>query len=195
MLRPIAYWQNFPDRGNVAVIWGGGNPVLWWGALSAIAITAMKLKRGADLSRVFLVAGYVLYLAIWVPIGRTLFLYHYMPAVYCGFLALGASLAECWEGRAEAWEHALLMLPVAAACLLGLKPGLGVLAVAALAGLYAAVRRLDEPRSGKFVCAVFTGAALVLFVYYFPVWVGSPLPRAAYYRRMWLQGPGLGNWI
>jgi Gpi18-like mannosyltransferase/4-amino-4-deoxy-L-arabinose transferase-like glycosyltransferase len=195
MLRPIAYWQNFPDRGEVAVIWGGGNPALWWGALSAIVIAAVKIKRGADLSRVFLVAGYVLYLAIWVPIGRTLFLYHYMPAVYCGFLALGAALANCWEGRAKTWEHALLMLPVAAACLLGMSPGVGVLAVALLAASYAVARRLDQPRAGKLVCAVFISAALVLFFYYFPLWVGSPLPRAAYYRRMWLQGPGLANWI
>ena len=195
MLRPIAYWQSFPERGDVAVIWGGGNPVIWWGALSAIAITALKIKRGADLSRVFLLVGYLLYLAIWVPIGRTLFLYHYMPAVYCGFLALGASLADCWEGRAEALEHALLMLPVAAACLLGFQPGIGVLMVAAMAGAYAVARQLGERFAGKAVCAIFILAALVLFVYFFPLWVGSPLARAAYYRRMWLQGPGLINWI
>ena len=26
MLRPVAYWQNFPDQGDVATIWGAGNP-------------------------------------------------------------------------------------------------------------------------------------------------------------------------
>jgi Gpi18-like mannosyltransferase/predicted membrane-bound dolichyl-phosphate-mannose-protein mannosyltransferase len=195
MLRPIAYWQHFPDRGDVAVIWGGGNPVLWWGALSAIVITAARLWRGADLTRLFLVMGYVVYLAIWIPIGRTLFLYHYMPAVYLGFLALGASLTDCWERRAQAWEHALLMLPIAAACLLGLRPGVGVLAIAALAGVYALACQLDERLSGKVVCVMFIAAALVLFVYYFPLWVGLQISRAAYYRRMWLQGPGLVNWI
>src|SRR6185437_3561688 len=36
MLRPIAYWQNFPPQGKVATIWGGGDPLLWWSALTAI---------------------------------------------------------------------------------------------------------------------------------------------------------------
>ncbi len=51
MLRPIAYWQNFPPQGKVATIWGGGNPLLWWGALTAITITAVRAlerpNRGA----------------------------------------------------------------------------------------------------------------------------------------------------
>ncbi|MGH7779952.1 MAG: phospholipid carrier-dependent glycosyltransferase, partial [Candidatus Binataceae bacterium] len=39
MLRPVAYWQNFPKVGKVETVWGGGNPILWWGALTAITIT------------------------------------------------------------------------------------------------------------------------------------------------------------
>ncbi|MGH7926092.1 MAG: phospholipid carrier-dependent glycosyltransferase, partial [Candidatus Binatus sp.] len=42
MLRPIAYWQNFPKTGDVQTVWGGGNPILWWGALTAITITAVQ---------------------------------------------------------------------------------------------------------------------------------------------------------
>ncbi len=57
--------------------------------------------------RIFMLSGYLAYLLMWVWIGRTLFLYHYMPAVYLGFLALAAVLAECWYGGAEMWfEHA-----------------------------------------------------------------------------------------
>ena len=44
MLRPIAYWQNFPPQGKVATIWGGGNPLLWWSALTAITITALAIR-------------------------------------------------------------------------------------------------------------------------------------------------------
>jgi len=40
-----------------------------------------------------MLSGYLTYTLMWVWIGRTLFLYHYMPAVYLGFLALAVVLA------------------------------------------------------------------------------------------------------
>ena len=101
MLRPIAYWQDFPPNGNiVATIWGGGNPASWWGALTAIIIVAFQAIERRSLPRAFLVICYFAYLGMWIPIGRTLFLYHYMPAEYVGYIALAAVLAECWEGKA-----------------------------------------------------------------------------------------------
>jgi dolichyl-phosphate-mannose--protein O-mannosyl transferase len=42
MLRPVAFWQAFPEQGPVATVWGGGNPVLWWGALTAMAVHAPR---------------------------------------------------------------------------------------------------------------------------------------------------------
>lgn len=194
MLRPIAYWQNFPPAGKVATIWGGGNPALWWGALSAVALTAVQALEHKGLVRTFLLAGYLAYLAIWLPIGRTLFLYHYMPAVYLGFLALAAILAQCWEGRAQLFEHAALMLTLMPVFVLGLGPSLGAAACLAVTAVYVALL-LKTEHAGRWVCAVFVGAALVLFLYFLPVWVGYPIERSAYYARMWLKGPGLRNWI
>ena len=37
--------------------------------------------------------------------------------------------------------------------------------------------------------------ALILFVYYFPIWIGMPISREGYYARMWLQAGGIRNWI
>jgi dolichyl-phosphate-mannose--protein O-mannosyl transferase len=45
------------------------------------------------------------------------------------------------------------------------------------------------------VAGVFVVIAVVLFVYYFPIWTGMPISRNGYYGRMWLQGTGLHNWI
>lgn len=194
MLRPIAYWQNFPPAGKVATIWGGGNPALWWGALSAIAITAVQALERKGIVRTFLVVGYLAYLAIWMPIGRTLFLYHYMPAVYLGFLALAAILTQCWEGQAQVFEHAALLLTLVPAFVLGLGPWLGAAVGLAVAAVYAALLVKTE-YAGKWVCAVFVGTALALFLYFLPVWVGYPIERSGYYARMWLKGPGLRNWI
>jgi dolichyl-phosphate-mannose--protein O-mannosyl transferase len=54
----------------------------------------------------------------------------------------------------------------------------------------------DRPRlAGRFVLVVFLATALALFSYYFPLWVGLPITRSGYYARMWLEGPGLSNWI
>ncbi len=206
MLRPIAYWQNFPPQGKVATIWGGGNPLLWWSALTAITITAVRALERPNPARTFLVFGYLSYLAMWMPVGRTLFLYHYMPSVYLGYLALAAIVADAWRGEAEMWECAALLVTMIPACMLGLgfwaglfpSTALALLAIYMIAAELApeAVPDLEAPRwAPRLTAVVFVIAAAILFVYYFPIWTGISIDRAGYYNRMWLQGPGLRNWI
>ncbi len=136
MLRPIAYWQNFPKTGSVQTVWGGGNPVLWWGALTAITITAVQAIERPNVTRAFLVAGYLSYLLIWAWIGRTLFLYHYMASVYFGYLALAILLSECFKDRAEPWEHLALLLTMTPVFFLGLPPAWAWLAFLAVVAAY-----------------------------------------------------------
>jgi dolichyl-phosphate-mannose-protein mannosyltransferase len=194
MLRPVAYWQAFPKTGPVATIWGGGNPVLWWGALTAITVVALQAVELPSLARSFLVIGYAGYLAIWVWIGRTLFLYHYMPSVYLGYIALAWLIAECINGVAEPWEHLALMITLLPAFILGLGAPLGgALFVAMVAGYAAMLTR--TPYAGRYVAAVYLACALAAFIYFWPVWVGVFMDRSGYYARMWLQGGGLRSWI
>jgi dolichyl-phosphate-mannose--protein O-mannosyl transferase len=199
MLRPIAYWQNFPGgSGPVATIWGGGNPVLWWGAFTAMTIVGIQALERRDVTRCFMITTYLAYLLMWVPIGRTLFLYHYMPAVYIGFLALAAVLDECWSGRAQPFEHLALLVTLAPVFLLGLGLLWGTLALGAtLSGYIVLLARqgYGVAWAGRWVCATFAITAFAMFLYYLPVWTGLPINRAGYYARMWLQGPGLRNWI
>jgi Gpi18-like mannosyltransferase/predicted membrane-bound dolichyl-phosphate-mannose-protein mannosyltransferase len=194
MLRPIAYWQHFPKAGDVATVWGGGNPLPWWGALVAITITGVYVLERPSVERAFLVTGYLGYLLMWVWIGRTLFLYHYMPSVYLGFVALGGVLAQCWEGRAEPWEHAALLVTIASACVLGLGVWAGTTLFAGLLAAYGLLMR-QPLYAGRLVFGAFVAGTVILFVYFFPLWTAIPISRAGYYARMWLQGPGLRNWI
>lgn len=194
MLRPIAYWQDFPKTGNVSTVWGGGNPILWWGALTAMTITAVQAIERPSLARSFLVIGYLSYIVIWVWIGRTLFLYHYMASVYIGYIALAAVLAQCIEGKAETWEHLALLFTMVPMFMLGLGPLWGLVSIAMVATAYALVATRTE-YAGRFVAGLFVASGLVLFVYYFPVWTGMPIDRTGYYARMWLQGSGLQSWI
>ena len=194
MLRPIAYWQNFPKTGNVSTVWGGGNPILWWGALTAITITAVKALERPNLTRSFLVIGYLSYIVIWIWIGRTLFLYHYMGSVYLGYLALALVLNDCFKERAEPWEHLALLLTMAPGFILGLGPLMGLVSFAAIVAAYAAIL-MRRDYAGGFVAGVFVCAAIVAFVYFFPIWVGMPISHDGYYMRMWLQQSGLRSWI
>ena len=193
MLRPIAYWQNFPKTGKVSTIWGGGNPLLWWGGLTAITITAVRACERPQLERSFLVIGYLGYIVIWIWIGRTLFLYHYMASVYLAYLALAWILQQCWAGAAEPWEHLALLLTIAPVLVLGIGPLWGAVLFMAMMAAYFYLLR--GPYAGQYVCAVFCVTAVILFIYYFPIWTGMPINREGYYARMWLQGPGLRNWI
>jgi len=194
MLRPVAYWQAFPSKGPVATVWGAGNPVLWWGGLTAMAVAVTRAIERANFVRLFLVIGYVAYLAIWIPIGRTIFLYHYMPAIFLAYLALGLLLADCWTGRAQMWEQLALLLTLAPPFILGLGTAAGAIGFLLLAIVYAGL--LDRPIwAGRLVCVAFVIAALVATIYFYPVWIGLPIAREGYYARMWFQGPGLRNWI
>src|SRR5579885_125279 len=193
MLRPVAYWQDFPKTGKVSTVWGGGNPLLWWSGLTAITIAAVRSFERPNLERSFLVVGYLAYIAIWVPIGRTLFLYHYMASIYLAYIALAWILQQCWAGEAEPWEHLALLLTAAPVFIFGIGPLWGAMISLALIAVYFSL--LKTPYAGRFVCAVFCATAVVLFVYYYPVWTGMPIDREGYYSRMWLQGPGIRNWI
>ena len=194
MLRPIAYWQSFPKTGDVQTVWGGGNPLLWWGALTAITITAVQALERPNLTRWFLVTGYLSYLLIWAWIGRTLFLYHYMASVYFGYLALAILLADCFNERAEPWEHLALLLTMTPVIFLGLPPSWAWPAFFVVVGAYFYCL-LSTPYAGRYVASVFAVVAVILFVYYFPIWVGIPISREGYYARMWLQSGGIRNWI
>jgi dolichyl-phosphate-mannose-protein mannosyltransferase len=195
MLRPVAYWQHFPKEGKVSTVWGGGNPLIWWGALTGMTFNAIYVLERPTKTRVFMLAGYLGYLMMWVWIGRTLFLYHYMPAVYLGFLALAAVLAECWYGGPELWfEHLALLATIVPAIILGMG-WWGVLPlILMIAGWGVLFIRWPE-YSGKFVCGTFVLGVVILFIYFFPVWTAIPIDRSGYYARMWLSGPGIRNWI
>ncbi len=211
MLRPVAYWQNFPAHGNiVATIWGAGNPVLWWGVIPAITIALIRVLERPDIVRAFVVAGYFAFWVIWIPIGRILFLYHYMPSVYFGYLALAGSMTDCWRGDAEWWETIAFLFALFAPIVIGLghiasvmEPAFIPVRYRLLAGVPIwialaigwAVTARNRKACGRLTCIAYLGCAAAATVYFMPVWLGTPITRAGYYARMWFQGPGLRNWI
>jgi dolichyl-phosphate-mannose--protein O-mannosyl transferase/Gpi18-like mannosyltransferase len=208
MLRPVAYWQNFPPHGKVALIWGGGNPLTWWAVVPAMMITGARALERPNLARIFIVTGFFAYYLIWIPIGRILFLYHYLPSLYIGYLALAAILADMWQGTAQTWESFAVLLSMVPVLTLGLGHiaseygwvssqaqlaiGLPLAGALLISFMFLTVRNAHP---GRLVFASFVVLAIVLFIYYLPIWIGTPISRIGYYARMWLEGPGLPDWI
>ncbi len=193
MARPLVFWQQTADNGQLSTIWFGGNPVLWWCGLAAICITAARLVSRPNLAGAFVVIGYLGYLLIVVPISRVMYLYHYMPALFLGFLALANVASDCWRGRARRWEQALLLTAIipATGFAIGGAFGAGAMAVMAIGGGAILWRSRG---SGRLVCISLFAAALAAFVYFLPIWIGLPISRTGFEARMWLHGPGLYDW-
>lgn len=198
MLRPILYWENKsffvrPDL-PIAAIKAMDNPAICWAALAAIPVVTMQAIAGKNTPRAFLAIGFALYLAMWIPITRFTFLYHYMPALYLGFLALAVVLAECWRGRSRMWEEALLLASLIPSLVLGLGTRAGLATGTAIGASWLVLARSGQGKSGKFVCILLGFAVIALFGYFFPVWFGLPISQAEMLARTWLRGPGLANW-
>jgi dolichyl-phosphate-mannose-protein mannosyltransferase len=192
LLRPILYWKEtdpliIPDAG-VASIRALGNPIIWWAVVIAIPLAAIKAVRRSCSALAFLVSGYALYIAMWIPVGRYKFIYYYLPALYLGILALAGVLDECWWGNAEAWEQAALLLVLLPSLVLGLGIGFGLSAAAAIAVSFSFLLRKGRQHSGRFVCNLYVAAVVVGFIYFLPLWTGIPLTPAGFRARMWLAG-------
>jgi dolichyl-phosphate-mannose-protein mannosyltransferase len=194
LLRPYLLWTGRDDYGRVETIWGGGNPVIWWGALVAIVLCAVRAVRRDGTAWIFLSLGYLMYSAMWIPIHRALYVYSYLPALYLGVLALGGMLDLCWNGKARAWEEIAILIPAFAACFLGLGYLTG--AIASLVTLSIQLALVKQTAwSGRFTVAVFLSASIAVFFYFLPLWLASPLSSEAFIARMWFNHAHLGNWI
>ena len=195
LLHPYAYWKKEMLNGTIAVMWCGGNPLLWWAVLPAIVIALIRGYTQKNMVWMFLAAGYIAYFAMWIPIRRYLFIYSYMPALYFGLLSLAGVLDECWKGGARRWEHLLLSAPVLLCLILALGVVWGGFAACLISIVYAVLTRRSEGSDGKFVFLVFTFAILSIFVYFLPLWTAIPLSESGYAARMWLHGTGAASWL
>jgi dolichyl-phosphate-mannose--protein O-mannosyl transferase len=192
MIHPYSYWKQEHLNRVIEVIWCGRNPLLWWAILPAVVIAGACAWSERILAWGFLAVGYAIYLLMWIPVRRYLFIYSYLPAEYLGVLALAGALARCWKGAASGW---ILLLPLAPTLVLGCRVGLAVCAIIAIALFNYRMSRRSPILSGRFVCLTPAGGMALLFVYFLPLWVDLPLSQNAYASRMWLHSSGLASWL
>jgi len=90
MLRPVSFWRKSAG-GFTAEINSIGNPAVWWGTTIAgfLALLFWIPERGRE-RRWLLFALWFGSILPFFPVQRTLFMYHYLPAlVFAIFIAVG----------------------------------------------------------------------------------------------------------
>ncbi len=101
LLRTFSYWYRTSANGSVTAIWAGGNPIVWWAASAAIAITAVRAVVRPTLVRAFLVTGYLSYSV--VPIASRA---GCTSICSCRQYTSGSSRSEsCWPSAGAARRH------------------------------------------------------------------------------------------
>jgi Gpi18-like mannosyltransferase/4-amino-4-deoxy-L-arabinose transferase-like glycosyltransferase len=203
LLRPVWYYWKDPaaDPGTVVGIWGAGNPPVWWASVPALGFAAWIAWRERRAALAFVLAGWAIHLAPWVPISRTLFLYHYFPSFLFALLALAWLLDRLWAGEGSTLERglvgAILLGSILPVCILAAPSWAPVAFIAALVAYAGAVfsQRTDPARVGRAAVLAYCVAVAMVSGYLLPIWLGLPIEKAAWNARMWIRGTDLMNWI
>ncbi len=99
-LRPVRYYaQHLPD--SIANTYALGNPLLFWAFLPAVAWVIWRWWRERKPALAVLLIGFFGQWLPWMLVPRSAFLYHFLPVVPFGCLAVAVLLVELWKrGRA-----------------------------------------------------------------------------------------------
>jgi predicted membrane-bound dolichyl-phosphate-mannose-protein mannosyltransferase len=95
------YGHDFDDR-LYGAIYNGGNPILFWAGVPAMAYVAIQAWRRRSLALVLLVVAFAFQWLPWTRIERATFMYHYLTAVIFAMVAVAYVVDEMlrsWSWR------------------------------------------------------------------------------------------------
>jgi hypothetical protein len=93
-LKPVWFYSHSYDGRQMAVIYNGGNPLLFWAGIPAIGWCAVQAWRRRSLALVLLVAAFAFQYLPWTRIERATFHYHYLTAVLIAMIAVAYVVDE-----------------------------------------------------------------------------------------------------
>jgi predicted membrane-bound dolichyl-phosphate-mannose-protein mannosyltransferase len=103
-LKPTWFHSGGPFDGDlVAVIYNGGNPLLFWAGIPALAAGAVLAWKRRSAALVLLVAAFAFQYVPWIRIERATFAYHYLTAVIFAMVAVAYVVDELL--RRPAWRQ------------------------------------------------------------------------------------------
>lgn len=119
-IRPILYYMvNEEAAGFTTRFAAFNNPIVSWGGLAALVVTAVQAVRRRCGKGLFIVIGYLAQLLPWVFITRITFAYHYFPSTLFLCLALAYVMNDLVESGRR-WRPAVYGLTGGAAGLYAL---------------------------------------------------------------------------
>jgi predicted membrane-bound dolichyl-phosphate-mannose-protein mannosyltransferase len=101
-LKPTWFFNGSYDLDQVAVIYNGGNPILFWAGVPAILACGVLAWKRRSMALVLVVAAFAFQLVPWVRIERAAFAYHYFTAVMFAMIAIAYVVDELL--RRPAWR-------------------------------------------------------------------------------------------
>ena len=95
-LRPVWYHVQY-TAGGIANIYAQGNPLLYWGFLPAVLWLSRRWWKARHPALAVLLIGFFGQWLPWGLVPRAAFMYHFLPAVPFGALAVAALVVELWH--------------------------------------------------------------------------------------------------
>jgi dolichyl-phosphate-mannose--protein O-mannosyl transferase len=94
--RGVWYYVN-ERRHELAVVFGNGNPLLYWPMVVAVAWVAIDWWGRRSIALLILCLGFFGQWLPWALSPRGTFIYHFLPSVPLGCLALAVAIANGWR--------------------------------------------------------------------------------------------------
>jgi 4-amino-4-deoxy-L-arabinose transferase-like glycosyltransferase len=94
--------SNFDGR-QVALIYNGGNPILFWAGVPALVACGVLAWKRRSLALVLIVAAFAFQFVPWIRIERATFAYHYLTAMIFAMIAVAYVVDELL--RRPAWRE------------------------------------------------------------------------------------------
>jgi predicted membrane-bound dolichyl-phosphate-mannose-protein mannosyltransferase len=102
-LKPTWFHVSNFDGRQVALIYNGGNPILFWAGIPALVACAVLAWKRRSLALVLIVAAFAFQYVPWIRIERATFMYHYLTAVIFAMIAVAYLVDELL--RRPAWRE------------------------------------------------------------------------------------------
>ncbi len=81
MVRPIYLYTSNEIEGQVARIYAMGNPIIFWGGITAIISATYLAAKERNKKLGLVIFAYLVFFTPWALSPRIMFLYHYLPSV------------------------------------------------------------------------------------------------------------------
>ena len=102
MLKPTWFHGDSFDNEMLTAIYNGGNPILFWAGIPALAVCAVLAWTRRSMALVLIVAAFAFQFVPWIRIERAVFAYHYLTAVVFAMIAVAYCVDELL--RRPAWR-------------------------------------------------------------------------------------------